>query len=128
LNNWDLVDTAAPGIFGAYLLQHPGERPRFERFLASPRLWERRIAVLTAGALVRAGQPQLLLELAERSLADRHDLMHKAVGWMLREVGKRDPGALLAFLDRHAPTMPRTMLRYAIERLPPAKRKAYLCR
>jgi 3-methyladenine DNA glycosylase AlkD len=84
--------------------------------------------VLTAGALVRAGQPQLLLELAERSLADRHDLMHKAVGWMLREVGKRDPGALLAFLDRHAPTMPRTMLRYAIERLPPAKRKAYLCR
>jgi 3-methyladenine DNA glycosylase AlkD len=126
LNNWDLIDTAAPRIFGAYLFDHPRERPRFERFLASRNIWERRIAVLTAGGLVRAGAPRLLLELAARSLGDRHDLMHKAVGWMLREVGHRDVALLRAFLDRHAPAMPRTMLRYAIERLPAAERTAYL--
>jgi 3-methyladenine DNA glycosylase AlkD len=126
LNNWDLVDTAAPRIFGAYVLEHPRERPRFERFLASRNVWERRIAVLTAGGLVRAGAPQLLLGLAARSLGDRHDLMHKAVGWMLREVGNRDVARLRAFLDRHAPEMPRTMLRYAIERLPAAERTTYL--
>ena len=126
LDNWDLVDTAAPRIFGAYLIEHSEQRARFERFLASPRLWERRIAVLTAGALVPAGQPELLLAFAERSLTDRHDLMHKAVGWMLRELGKRDPSALRSFLDRHAAQMPRTMLRYAIERLPAPARAAYL--
>ena len=126
LDNWDLVDTAAPRIFGAYLIDHPDERTRFERLLVSSRLWDRRIAVLTAGGLIRAGQPELLLGFAERTLADRHDLMHKAVGWMLREVGKRDPAALRRFLDRHAAKMPRTMLRYAIERLPPAARRAYL--
>ena len=126
LDNWDLVDTAAPRIFGAYLIEHSEQRARFERFLASPRLWERRIAVLTAGALVRAGQPELLLAFAKRSLTDRHDLMHKAVGWMLRELGKRDPGALRSFLDRHAAQMPRTMLRYAIERLPALARAGYL--
>ena len=126
LDNWDLVDTAAPRIFGAYLIDHPEERPRFERFLRSPRLWERRLAVLTAGALIRVGQPELLLAFAARTLADRHDLMHKAVGWMLREVGKRDLAALRGFLDRHGAKMPRTMLRYAIERLPPAARSGYL--
>ena len=126
LDNWDLVDTAAPRILGAYLLDHPEERVRFERFLRSPRLWERRIAVLSAGTLVRAGQPDLLLAFAERTLTDPHDLMHKAVGWMLREVGKRDVGTLRSFLDRHAAEMPRTMLRYAIERLPPPTRAAYL--
>jgi 3-methyladenine DNA glycosylase AlkD len=82
--------------------------------------------VLTAGALIRAGQPALLLAFAARTLADRHDLMHKAVGWMLREVGKRDPAALRGFLDRQASKMPRTMLRYAIERLPRAARSRYL--
>jgi len=126
LDNWDLVDTAAPHIFGAYLFDHPSERPRFERFLSSPRLWDRRIAILTAGGLGRAGVPELLLDLAARSLADPHDLMHKAVGWMLREAGKRDPALLRAFLDRHAAQMPRTMLRYAIERLPAKDRMAYL--
>ena len=84
------------------------------------------MAVLSAGALVPVGQPELLLAFAERTLADPHDLMHKAVGWMLREVGKRDIGALRRFLDRHAAEMPRTMLRYAIERLPEAMRKGYL--
>ena len=123
LDNWDLVDTAAPRIFGVYLLDHPEERIRFERFLRSSRVWERRIAVLSAGALVRVGQPDLLLAFAERTMADPHDLMHKAVGWMLREVGKRDIDALHRFLDRHAAHMPRTMLRYAIERLPAAARK-----
>jgi 3-methyladenine DNA glycosylase AlkD len=126
LDNWDLVDTAAPRIFGAYLLDHPEERTRFERFLASKRVWERRIAVLSAGALVREGQLELLLAFAERTLADPHDLMHKAVGWMLREVGKRDIDALRRFLARHAANMPRTMLRYAIERLPQTERKAHL--
>jgi len=126
LDNWDLVDTAAPRIFGAYLLDHPAERPRFERLLTSARLWDRRVAILTAGGLSRAGEPDLLLDFAARSLADPHDLMHKAVGWMLREAGKRDPAVLRAFLDRHAAKMPRTMLRYAIERLPPTERKTYL--
>jgi len=126
LDNWDLVDTAAPPIFGAYLRDHPAERPRFERFLTSTRLWDRRIAILTAGALGRGGAPQLLLDFAARSLTDPHDLMHKAVGWMLREAGKRDPVVLRAFLDHHAPEMPRTMLRYAIERLPATERKVYL--
>ena len=126
LDNWDLVDTAAPRIFGAYLLDHPSERPRFERFLTSRRLWDRRIAILTAGGLSRGGAPQLLLDFAARSLTDPHDLMHKAVGWMLREAGKRDPAILGAFLDRHAAEMPRTMLRYAIERLPAKERAAYL--
>jgi 3-methyladenine DNA glycosylase AlkD len=126
LDNWDLVDTAAPRIFGAYLLDHPAERPRFERLLASARLWDRRIAILTAGGLGRAGAPQLLLDFAARSLGDSHDLMHKAVGWMLREAGKRDPAVLRAFLDRHAAEMPRTMLRYAIERLSANERTGYL--
>jgi 3-methyladenine DNA glycosylase AlkD len=128
IDNWDLVDTAAPRIFGAYLQDHPSEQSRFERLLASPRLWDRRIAVLTAGGLVRAGAPRLLLEFAARSLGDRHDLMHKAVGWMLREAGSRDPAVLRTFLDRHAAKMPRTMLRYAIEKLPPPERKSYLAR
>ena len=126
LDNWDLVDTAAPAIFGAYLHAHPAERARYERLLVSPRLWDRRIAILTAGALIREGEPQLLLDFAARSLGDRHDLMHKAVGWMLREAGKRDPAILRAFLDRHATKMPRTMLRYALERLPAQERKTYM--
>ena len=126
LDNWDLVDTGAPRIFGAYLIDHPRERARYQAFIGSSRLWERRIAVLTAGALARAGEPRLLLDFAARSLGDPHDLMHKAVGWMLREMGKRDLAALRAFLDRHGPRMPRTMLRYAIERLPAAERAAYL--
>ena len=126
LDNWDLVDTAAPAIFGEYLRGHPSERARYERLLVSPRLWDRRIAILTAGALIRTGEPELLLEFAARSLGDRHDLIHKAVGWMLREAGKRDPAVLRGFLDRHAARMPRTMLRYAIERLPENERKRYL--
>jgi 3-methyladenine DNA glycosylase AlkD len=126
LDNWDLVDTAAPRVFGAYLFDHPGERARFERLLASSNVWDRRIAVLTAGGVARAGAPALVLELAARTLDDRHDLIHKAVGWMLREVGNRDPAALRAFLDRHATRMPRTMLRYAIEKLPAPVRKRYL--
>jgi 3-methyladenine DNA glycosylase AlkD len=128
LDNWDLVDTAAPRIFGAYLLAHPEERRRFDRLLRSRRLWDRRIAVLTAGALIPAGRPELLLEYAGLCLDDPHDLMHKAVGWMLREVGKRDLGSLRRFLDRHAGEMPRTMLRYAIERLPATLRKRYLAK
>lgn len=126
LDNWDLVDTAAPRILGAYLAEHPEERARYERFLSSSRLWDRRIAILTAGALIREGAPQMLLDFAARSLGDRHDLMHKAVGWMLREAGKRDQAVLRAFLERHAAEMPRTMLRYAIEKLPPPERKRYL--
>lgn len=126
LDNWDLVDTAAPAIFGEHLREHPAERGRYERLLAAPRVWDRRIAILTAGALIRAGAPELMLDFAARSLGDRHDLIHKAVGWMLREAGKRQPAVLRAFLDRHAARMPRTMLRYALERLPPTERKRYL--
>jgi 3-methyladenine DNA glycosylase AlkD len=124
VNNWDLVDCSAPGIVGAHLL-HRDMQPLF-KLAASPALWDRRIAMIATLHFIRAGASATTLLLAERLLQDREDLMHKATGWMLREVGKRDPPALLSFLDRHAAAMPRTMLRYAIERLPEPRRKHYL--
>jgi 3-methyladenine DNA glycosylase AlkD len=124
INNWDLVDLSAPGIVGAHLLTR--RRDVLARLARSPSVWERRIAMLATSRFIRDGQMTDTLALAEQLLGDRHDLIHKAIGWMLREVGKRDQGALRAFLNRHAAHMPRTALRYAIERLPAADRRRYL--
>jgi 3-methyladenine DNA glycosylase AlkD len=124
INNWDLVDVSAPNIVGRHLLDR--DRGLLDRLAASASLWERRIALLATHAFIRNGEFADTLALCERLLDDRADLIHKAAGWMLREVGKRDGAVLAGFLDRHAAGMPRTMLRYAIERLPPVRRHHYL--
>jgi 3-methyladenine DNA glycosylase AlkD len=115
VDNWDLVDTSAPAIVGSYLLDRPREPLR--RLARSTSVWERRIAVVSTLAFIRAGDYDETFRLARILLRDEHDLIRKAVGWMLREVGKRDEPRLIAFLERHAHEMPRVMLRYAVERL-----------
>jgi 3-methyladenine DNA glycosylase AlkD len=107
---------SAPTLLGAQALEGP--RDVLDRLAASGRIWDRRVAVLATFALIRAGELGPTLRLAERLLDDPHHLIHKAVGWMLREVGKRDEAVLVAWLERHRARMPRTMLRYAVERLP----------
>jgi 3-methyladenine DNA glycosylase AlkD len=125
VNNWDLVDCSAPQIVGGYLLDKPRD-PLYE-LVASGNLWERRIALVATQRLIGEGQTADTFNLAALVLTDPEDLIHKASGWMLREAGKRvSPDDLLAFLDQHAAAMPRTMLRYAIERLPPDVRRHYL--
>ncbi len=124
INNWDLVDTSAEHILGPMLLT--GNRRVLDQLVASQRLWDRRIAVMSTFHFIRHGRFAETLRLAKRLLTDEHDLMHKAVGWMLREIGKRDRPTLERFLCRHARKMPRTMLRYAIEHFPGAKRRRYL--
>ncbi|MDT8990986.1 DNA alkylation repair protein [Curvibacter sp. APW13] len=126
VNNWNLVDASAPAIVGGHLL--PRDRTLLYTLAQSPVLWDRRIAVLASFAFIRAGEHADTLRLCEQLLGDREDLMHKACGWMLREVGKRDPAALRGFLDAHAHHMPRTMLRYALEKLAPEVRAAYMAR
>jgi 3-methyladenine DNA glycosylase AlkD len=118
VNGWDLVDVSAPHIVGAHLLDRRGAEHRvLDRLAVSPSVWERRIAIMATFAFVRAGECNVTLRLARVLLDDEHDLIHKAVGWMLREVGKRDEELLVGFLQQHAGDMPRTMLRYAVERL-----------
>jgi 3-methyladenine DNA glycosylase AlkD len=124
VNNWDLVDLSAPRIVGPVL---DGGK-ELDRLAGSRRVWVRRIAVLSTAYCIRNDSFAPTLRLARKLLADDHDLIHKAVGWMLREVGKRNVATLTRFLDAHHRAMPRTMLRYAIERLPPAHRRRYLSR
>lgn len=124
-DNWDLVDLSAPKILGLWLVDHP-DPELLDRLSLSESLWEQRTAIVGTLALIRADRYADTLRLAERYLTHGHDLIHKATGWMLREVGKRDEATLIAFLDRHAPRMPRTALRYAIERLDAAVRRRYL--
>lgn len=126
INNWDLVDLSAPPLLGRHLFG--GSMKPLHRMAGSSSLWERRIAIIATLYCIKKGHVQTTLEIAERLLHDNHDLIHKAVGWMLREVGKRNPEAETAFLDRHAVSMPRTMLRYAIERFPEELRLFYLGR
>jgi 3-methyladenine DNA glycosylase AlkD len=124
INNWDLVDCSAGAIVGGWLWDR--SRAPLRALARSESLWERRIAIVATHYFIRRGQYEDTLTIADLLLHDRHDLIHKAVGWMLREVGKRDGALERQFLDTRAAHMPRTMLRYAIERFPAAERAAYL--
>jgi len=124
INNWDLVDLSAEHIVGAYL----GDKSRepLDRLARSESLWDRRIAMLATFHYIKRGEFDATLRIAELLLTDKEDLIHKAVGWMLRETGKRDLQREEAFLQAHLEKMPRTMLRYAIEKFPEEKRRGYL--
>jgi 3-methyladenine DNA glycosylase AlkD len=126
VNNWDLVDASAPAIVGAHLFER--SRAPLRKLAKSKDLWERRIAIVATQHFIREGDFDDTLAIAEMLLGDREDLIHKATGWMLREVGNRDRARLLAFLEEHAASMPRTMLRYAIEKFPSPMRERYLAR
>jgi 3-methyladenine DNA glycosylase AlkD len=124
VNNWDLVDSSAPYIVGAYL----GNRNKsiLDKLAGSDALWERRIAIMATFHFIRKGNFHDTLRIAEQLLGDREDLIHKATGWMLREVGRRDLRLEVDFLKDHYRRMPRTMLRYAIEKFDPTDRRKYL--
>ncbi|MFC1728352.1 DNA alkylation repair protein [Nanoarchaeota archaeon] len=124
VNNWDLVDLSADKILGTYLLNK--NKKIIYKLVKSKYLWERRISILTTFTFIKNNQYKDSLKIAEILLNDKHDLIHKAIGWMLREIGKRNLAEEERFLKKHYKKMPRTMLRYAIERFPERKRKAYL--
>lgn len=125
INNWDLVDSSASYIVGTYLLDKP--RSVLYKLAKSANLWERRIAIISSMEFINNGESADTFKIAEILLDDKEDLMHKAVGWALREVGKRvSKKELLEFLEKHYQSLPRTTLRYAIERFAPEKRKDYL--
>jgi 3-methyladenine DNA glycosylase AlkD len=124
INNWDLVDATAKHIIGDFL--NDKDRAPLYRLARSASLWERRIAILSTFHFIENDDFEDSLKIAEILISDSHDLIHKAAGWMLREVGKRDRDSEERFLKKYHPVMPRTMLRYAIERFPETKRQAYL--
>lgn len=124
INNWDLVDCSAPQIVGEFLLYKP--RDSLFQLTKSQNLWERRIAIVSTQQFIRHDDFADTLAISQRLLKDEQDLIHKAAGWMLREVGKRNPSVLIAFLEQYGPDMPRTMLRYAIERFQPDQRQYFL--
>ncbi len=124
INNWDLIDLSAPNIAGNYLLKK--DRTILYRLAKSKSLWENRISVLATFAFIKNNEFSDSLKISELLLQHKHDLIHKAVGWMLREIGKKDLKTEEEFLKKHYKTMPRTMLRYSIEKFPEPKRKAYL--
>jgi 3-methyladenine DNA glycosylase AlkD len=131
-NNWDLIDLSVYNIMGAYWRcteMQPDERRRFLKVWAdSGNLWRERASVVSTSALIRLGSLDATFWLAEYLISHPHDLMHKAIGWMLREAGKKDLDALRAFLSKFHKEMPRTMLRYAIERMEPKERKRWMAR
>ncbi|HEY1064019.1 MAG TPA: DNA alkylation repair protein [Candidatus Saccharimonadales bacterium] len=127
INNWDLVDTSAGYVVGVWLDGRPEKMSVLKHLAQSESLWERRIAMIATFAYIKQGRADEALIIAEILLYDKHDLIQKAVGWMLREIGKRVDGVLLTeFLDMYAATMPRTSLRYAIEHFTPETRRHYL--
>lgn len=126
INNWDLVDISAYKICGPYLMDK--DRSFLDKLAQSRDLWKRRISIITTFHFIKNNEFEDTLRIARILLHDKHDLIHKAVGWMLREVGNRDRSAERQFLDAHATVMPRTMLRYAIEKFPEGLRKDYLNR
>ncbi len=120
INNWDLVDLSCPTIVGSWLLDR--NHSPLRKLAKSESLWERRIAVVSTQTFIRHGRFDTTLDLCRQLMADKHDLMHKACGWMLREIYKRDVDVALRFIEQHAAKLPRTTLRYAIERCEPAER------
>lgn len=124
INNWDLVDTSAPYILGKHL--QGSSKKLLQKLARSTHIWERRIAIVATLALIKAGDVETTFRVAEMLLKDQHDLIQKAVGWALREAGKVNRDTLMAFLRSHYDLMPRTTLRYAIEKFPLAERKRLL--
>lgn len=127
-NNWDLVDLICPNILGDWLTDHPQERCILDEFAEMKEsLWHQRVAIVSTFSLIRAGQYHDTIRIAKKFISHKHDLIHKATGWMLREMGKRGGyNELVAFLDENATKMPRTALRYSIERFPEPLRQQYL--
>ena len=124
INNWDLVDVSAPNIVGDYLLNK--DKSILYKLAKSKNIWEKRIAIMATFSFIRNNGFDATLKISEILLEDEHDLIHKAVGWMLRELGKRNQAIEEKFLKKYYKKMPRTMLRYAIERFSENKRKSYL--
>lgn len=124
INNWDLVDVSAPKVVGAHLFG--GSTRILDELAVSKDLWERRIAIIATQYFIKQDDFKPPLRIAAKLVDDKHDLIHKAVGWMLREIGKRNRAAEDRFLKKHYREMPRTMLRYAIEKFPSRTRRAYL--
>lgn len=124
INNWDLVDLSAPNIVGSYLLDK--NKKILYTLAKSNNLWPKRISIIATLSFIKNNQLDHTLKISKLLLSDTHDLIHKAVGWMLRELGKKDQPMLEKFLTQHIRRLPRTTLRYAIERFPEAKRKSYL--
>jgi len=126
INNWDLVDLSAHKITGAYILEHPEEKNILYTLAKSQNIWEKRIAIISTYTFIKQNQFTDTFNISEILLTDKHDLIHKAVGWMMREVGKINMEEEEKFLKKHYKKMPRTMLRYAIEKFPEKVRQAYL--
>lgn len=126
INNWDLVDSSAEHIVGPHLFGSKQAGKVLGKLARSKCLWERRIAMLSTFHFIKNDEFEVAIEIAEQLMSDKEDLIHKASGWMLREAGNRNVQVLIKFLDEHVHDMPRTMLRYAIEKLPEKKRHAYL--
>jgi 3-methyladenine DNA glycosylase AlkD len=127
VNNWDLVDVSAP-IIGQYLIGLGSSNQLLLKLARSKSLWQRRVAIVFTFAFIREGIPQPTLLVAQELLRDEQDLIHKATGWMLREMGKRNPIELRRFLEKNVSMMPRTMLRYAIEKFSSTERKRWLAK
>lgn len=125
INNWDLVDLSSKDILGEYLVEKK-DRKILYKLAKSELLWEQRIAVIATHTFIKNNDFTDIINLSEKLLSHKHDLMHKAVGWMLREVGKRDKTVLIKFLDTHYKDMPRTMLRYSLEKLTPEEKAYYM--
>ena len=126
INNWDLVDLSAHYILGEWIYSHPKEKTTLEKLANSQNLWEKRIAIISTYYFIKQKQFEDTIKISKILLNDKHDLIHKAVGWMLREIGKRDAQTEEDFLKIYYKKMPRTMLRYAIEKFPEKKRQNYL--
>lgn len=128
VNNWDLVDSSADKLLGRLVLEGGAPESIIEELAASEALWDNRMAMISTFAFIRAGRFELPLRIAALLLHHQEDLIHKAVGWMLREIGNRDPQVAASFLEAHAGEMPRTMLRYAVEKLPRTQKDRWLRR